>query len=253
MVFGEAAARSLCYGGDRTGQSLGDSFAAQGVPPSGFARPTYTNAGDVMRMRGAITGIFGLLAVVTTSVVGSGAAAAEPLADKSREITTEDGWQMRISKTDENLDRYPNLAATMFTREGFVSLEAVADITGDGTAPVTAGAVTLGYQIGCQVDVTSGMALGLAIGPSVTIGVWSNLGASAMLSPTVYLKPGTIATIPFGTKALTGRHGSITSDQVHIKIDGCLGPVSLRSYAIVNISTPTADNSLAVYGDPIYL
>lgn len=205
-----------------------------------------------MRIRGTITGIFGLLAAIAV-VVGSGPAAAEPLADKSRETTTDDGWQMRIIKTDENLDRYPNLAATMFTREGFVSLKAIADITGDGTAPVNAGAMTLGYQIGCQVDVTNGMTLGLAIGPSVSIGVWSNVGASAMISPTVYLKPGTITDIPFGTKALAGRHGSITSDQVHIKIDGCLGPVSLRSYAIVNISTPTADNSLAVYGDPIYL
>ncbi|WP_051193691.1 MspA family porin [Nocardia jiangxiensis] len=45
---------------------------------------------------------------------------------------------------------------------------------------------------------------------------------------------------------MTGRHGSITADQVHIKIDGCLGPVSLRSYAQIKITTPTADNSLAV-------
>ncbi|WP_280265009.1 MspA family porin [Nocardia wallacei] len=160
---------------------------------------------------------------------------------------------MRVTKTDENLDRYPNLAATMFTREGFVSLKAVADIDGDGAAPVNAGTLKLGYQIGCQVDVTSGAAIGVAIGPNVTIGVTSGIGGSATISPTVYLKPGTITDIPFATKPLTGRHGSITSDQVHIKIDGCMGPVSLRSYAQVNISTPTADNSLAVYGDPIYL
>jgi hypothetical protein len=206
-----------------------------------------------MRKWGTITGLFGLVTAVTVGVVGSGSAAAESLADKSRETTTDDGWQIRITKTEENLDRYPNLASTMFTREGFVSLKAVANISGDGTAPVNSAAVTLGYQIGCQVDVTNGMALGLAIGPSVSIGVFSNLGASAMVSPTVYLKPGTIADIPFGTKALTGHNASITADQVHIKIDGCLGPVSLRSYAIVNISTPTADNSLAAYGDPIYL
>lgn len=141
----------------------------------------------------------------------------------------------------------------MFTREGFVSLEAVADIDGTGTAPVNSGTIKLGYEIGCQVDVSNGMSLGLAIGPSVSIGVFSSIGGSAMLSPTVNLKPGTIADIPFATKALTGRHGSITSDQVHIKIDGCLGPVSLRSFAQVSISTPDADNSLAVYGDPIYL
>ncbi|MEU7219937.1 MspA family porin [Nocardia iowensis] len=207
-----------------------------------------------MRIRGTKAGLFGLLTCVMVSAMGSGTAAAEPLADKSREVTTDDGWQMRITKTDENLDRYPNLAATPFTREGFVSLKAVTDIDGMGTAPVNAGTISLGYQIGCQVDVTNGITIGLAIGPSISIGLTNfGVGGSASISPSVTLKPGTITTIPFATKPLTGRHGSITSDQVHIKIDGCMGPVSLRSYAQVNITTPTADNSLAVYGDPIYL
>ncbi len=56
---------------------------------------------------------FGLLTACTVVIVGSGIAAAEPLADKSRETTTDDGWPLRITKTDETLDRYPNLAATM--------------------------------------------------------------------------------------------------------------------------------------------
>ncbi|WP_194836679.1 MspA family porin [Nocardia sp. XZ_19_369] len=206
-----------------------------------------------MRIRSTFAGLVGVFSVLTIGAASTGTAAAEPLADKSRETTTDDGWQIRLTKTEENLDRYPNLAATPFTREGFVSLKAIADIDGTGTAPVNSGAITLGYQLGCQVDVSNGMAIGLAIGPSITIGITTGVGASASISPTVYLKPGTITTIPFGTKSLAGRHGSITSDQVHIKIDGCMGPVSLRSYAQVNITTPTADNSLAVYGDPIYL
>ncbi|MBB5911234.1 hypothetical protein BJY24_000101 [Nocardia transvalensis] len=206
-----------------------------------------------MRIRGVIAVLTGMLTSAVLVVGGGGVAGAEPLADKSRDKVTDDGWQMRVTKTDENLDRYPNLASTLFSREGFVSLKAVADIDGDGTAPVNSGTLALGYQIGCQVDVTSGVAIGVAIGPNVTIGVTSGVGGSATISPTVYLKPGTITDIPFGTKPLAGRHGSISSDQVHIKIDGCMGPVSLRSYAQVTISTPTADNSLAVYGDPIYL
>lgn len=206
-----------------------------------------------MHARGMFTAVAGLLSIAVIGIAGSGTATADPLADKSRETITDDGWHMRITKTDESLDRYPNLASTLFTREGFVSLKAVADITGSGNAPVNSGTVALGYQIGCQVDVSNGAAIGLAIGPSVTIGVTSGVGGSATITPTVYLKPGTITDIPFGTKPLTGRHGSITSDQVHIKIDGCMGPVSLRSYAQVRISTPTADNALSVYGDPIYL
>jgi hypothetical protein len=177
----------------------------------------------------------GSLAAVVFVTIGSGTAGADALADKSREVTTDDGWHLRITQTDENLDRYPNLAATAFTREGFTSLKAVAD---PATAPPRS---------------TRAPSSWATIGPHVIIGVTSGVGGSATIEPTVYLKPGTITSIPFGTKALTGRHASITADQVHIKIDGCMGPVSVRPYAQVSISTPTADNSLAVYGDPIYL
>ena len=47
--------------------------------------------------------------------------------------------------------------------------------------------------------------------------------------------------------------GSISVDQVQIKIDACAGAVSLRSFAMVSISTAPADNSVAVYGDPVWL
>ncbi|MCU1644079.1 MAG: hypothetical protein JWN03_4354 [Nocardia sp.] len=197
--------------------------------------------------------------VAATLIIGTfGTASADPVADKSREVITDDGWQVRITKVAENLDRVPNLAASPFTREGFVGLEAVADISGHGRVPVDSGNMTLGYQIGCQVDVSNGLTVGLsaAIGPNIGISVGGvNAGASALAIPTVSFspKPGTITTVPFGTKQLSGAHGSITADQVQIKIDSCMGPVSLRSYAIVSTSTADADNSIAVYGDPIWL
>ncbi|MFI9509511.1 MspA family porin [Nocardia sp. NPDC052566] len=168
---------------------------------------------------------------------------------------------MTLTKSGETVDRVSNLAATPFTREGFVSVRAAADITGGGGAAVNSGSLSLGYQIGCQIDVSNGVSLGLtgSLGPNVNVmiaptpGMSVGVGATAMPSVSTTLKPGTITTIPFGTKALAGAHGSITTDQVQVKIDACLGPVSLRSYAIVNISTNNADNSVAVYGDPIWL
>ncbi|WP_327114330.1 MspA family porin [Nocardia sp. NBC_01730] len=181
--------------------------------------------------------------------------------DKSRAVTTEDGWDLRVTTTAASLDRVPNLAATPFTREGFVSLTATADISGTGQQPVDAGSLTLGYQIGCQVDVSTGVAVGLSglIGPNVGITVAPtpglNVGGSALAVPSISVnpKPGAITALPFGTKTLAGPHGSISVDQVQIKVDACLGAVSLRAYAIVSMSTATADNSVAVYGDPIWL
>lgn len=202
-----------------------------------------------------------LLAAGVLSFLPAQTASADALPDQSRTVTTEDGWELTVTKTAENLDRVPNLAATPFTREGFVSVRAVADITGAGSAAVNSGTLTLGYQIGCQIDVSNGISMGVSasIGPNVSVlvaptpGMSVGLGGAVLPSVSTTLKPGTITSIPFGTKALAGPHGSITTDQVQIKIDACAGPVSLRSYVIANISTSTADNSVAVYGDPIWL
>ncbi|MCP9625130.1 MspA family porin [Nocardia otitidiscaviarum] len=183
------------------------------------------------------------------------------MADKYRQTVTDDGWTLAVTKTSENLDRWPNLAASPVSREGFVSLKAVAEVTGTGGAPITAGTVTLGYQIGCAVDVSNGvtLGLGLSIGPnaSVTISQFPgvNIGGQASVNPNISttLKPGAIATIAFGSKPLAGPRASITAEQVEIKVDACAGPVTIRSFATAAISTPAADNNISVYGDPIWL
>ncbi|WP_433192292.1 MspA family porin [Nocardia sp. CA-107356] len=176
-------------------------------------------------------------------------------------VDTADGWELRITKTAEQVERQPNLADSPFTREGFVSLSASADITGPGSAAANTGTVQVGYQLGCQADVTNGITAGMAaiIGPNAMVTIVPApgvaVGANAQLMPSLAanIKPGTITSIPLGTKSLAGAHGSISVDQVEIKIDGCLGQVSLRSFAIVSMSTGTADNSTAVYGDPVWL
>lgn len=191
----------------------------------------------------------------------AGIAYAAPIPDTSRETTTEDGWHLRVAMTEANLDRVPNLAATPFTREGFVSVTAIADISGSGRQAVGSGSLTLGYQVGCQIDVSNGMSVGISalVGPNIGVTVAPapgiNVGGSALMMPSVSVnpKPGTITSLPFGTKPLTGAHGSINVEQVQIKVDACAGPVSVRSYAIAAISTATADNSIAAYGEPAWL
>ncbi|WP_324193780.1 MspA family porin [Nocardia otitidiscaviarum] len=191
----------------------------------------------------------------------AGSASADSIADKYRETVTDDGWTLAITKTSENLDRWPALSSSPVSREGFVSLKAIAEVSGGGGQPITAGTVTLGYQIGCAVDVSNGLTLGLglSIGPnaSVTISQFPgvNIGGQASVNPNVSttLKPGAIATIAFGSKPLAGPRASITAEQVEIKVDACAGPVTIRSFATAAISTPAADNNLSVYGDPIWL
>ncbi|KZM69274.1 hypothetical protein AWN90_09670 [Nocardia terpenica] len=198
---------------------------------------------------------------MVAAVWAGGSADADITADKRRDIGTDDGWTLSVTKTQESLDRWPALDATPTSREGFASLEATADITGNGTKPVNSATVTLGYQVGCQIDVSTGLTLGmgLSFGPNVSVNISYppsvSVGAQASVTPNIQttVKPGTIATIPFGSKPLAASHASITADQVEVKVDACLGPVTLRSFATAAMSTATADNSVTVYGDPITL
>ncbi|MFI1913782.1 MspA family porin [Nocardia sp. NPDC020380] len=117
----------------------------------------------------------GACAAFSTTVLAvvwsAGSAVADPVADKYRQTVTDDGWTLAVTKTAENLDRWPNLASSPVSREGFVSLKAIAEVNGKGSQPITGGTITLGYQIGCAVDVSSGLTLGLgfSIGPNASV------------------------------------------------------------------------------------
>ncbi len=67
------------------------------------------------------------------------------------------------------------------------------------------------------------------------------------------IAPGTITTIPLGIKDLESSKASITAENVHVKVDACMGPVTVRSYAQFAVSTSTSDNSVFVYSDPTWL
>ncbi|MCM6771947.1 MspA family porin [Nocardia sp. CDC159] len=205
----------------------------------------------------------GIAATATLGLLihGAGGAAADVVADKTRSVQTEGGKTLTVTKAAETLDRHPNLAATPFTREGFVSLRAIAEIGGESEEPVDSASVTFGYYVGCQVDLADGMTVGVGVsaGPSVSVDVFPepsvNLGLNASVSPSVSVdvKPGSIKIVEFGKKSFTGPRASITADQVEIKVDACAGPVTLRSFATASLSTPSEDHSTTVYGDPIPL
>ncbi|OKA09146.1 hypothetical protein BS618_31265, partial [Rhodococcus erythropolis] len=83
----------------------------------------------------------------------------------------------------------------------------------------------------------------------------ANVGVNASVNPSIQttIAPGTITTIPLGKKDLEAAKASITAENVHVKVDACMGPVTIRSYAQLAVSTATSDNSLFVYSDPTWL
>ncbi|KZM68359.1 MspA family porin [Nocardia terpenica] len=211
--------------------------------------------------KGATAAACILASTAVAGAVAAGPATADPVADKARTVTTGDGWSLTVTKTAESIDRNPSLDADPFTHEGFVSLKAVAQIGGTGGVPVTGATVSYGYQIGCQVDVSSGLTVGLSfsIGPNASVNISYppslSIGGSASVSPNISttVKPGGITTVTFGSKPLQASKGVIAADQVEIKVSACAGPVSLRSFATASIATPTEDHSTTAYGDPLWL
>src|ERR1700757_3427563 len=117
--------------------------------------------------------------VVLPLFLSCGVAAADPVpvADVTRSADTDDGWHLSDTLTNMTIDSVPNMAATLLTKEAFVSGKALAKIDGDGNIPVNSGTLLLGVQLGCQLDLSQGGNIGLSgnEGLSPGFGSGSNL------------------------------------------------------------------------------
>jgi hypothetical protein len=194
--------------------------------------------------------------------VGDGMAAAEPLpvADVTQSADTDDGWHLSAALTRMTINSVPNMAATAFTREGFVTGKAIASIDGNGTSAVNTGTLVFGLQLGCQVDLSEGGSLGIdadaGISPGFNggnllnvIGPYADIGGNASIN----LLPGNITNLGLGKKELKGRTGEIVVHDAHVKVDGCGGQVAVRFFATAMIDTDKSDDSVNAYGDILTL
>jgi hypothetical protein len=210
----------------------------------------------VVRLGGA-----GAVAVALLCV-GDGVAAAEPLpvADVTQSADTDDGWHLSAALTRMTINSVPNMAATAFTREGFVTGKALASIDGNGTSAVNNGTLVFGLQLGCQVDLSEGGSLGVdadaGISPGFNggnllnvIGPYADIGGNASIN----LLPGNITNLGLGKKELKGRTGEIVVHDAHVKVDGCGGQVAVRFFATAMIDTDKSDDSVNAYGDILTL
>ena len=107
--------------------------------------------------------------------LGHGVAAAEPLpvADVTQSADTDDGWHLSTALTRMTINSVPNMAATAFTREGFVTGKAEATIDGNGAIPVNSGNLVMGLQLGCQVDLSEGGSLDVGADAGISPGFGS--------------------------------------------------------------------------------
>ncbi|CAN5128477.1 MspA family porin [soil metagenome] len=199
------------------------------------------------------------IVVVLGGVFGVTPAAADPItmAPKSYGKVSRDGWQLNIQLDRELVNSVPNLANATDSREGFVTLSGTATATG-GAGEITDSLFIVGYQLGCQRDVSTGLQYGgtAGIAPEASVGLpfgvnVGNSGGAAGFVQTV-VQPGVIVDLPLSNMALSdGGQAMIDIDNIHVKADACGGDVTIRSYGYLRVSTSAAHTQLAVYGDPI--
>jgi hypothetical protein len=130
-------------------------------------------------VRRTVSAAIAVLAVVFTAC---DVAVADPQAMPAHNEakTTRGGWRLDLTLANETVNPVPNLAAAANSREAFVNFEATAVASG-GNTPMAESMFIAGYQLGCQIDVSSGVQLGgaAAIAPSASLGVGSEPAASA--------------------------------------------------------------------------
>jgi hypothetical protein len=214
---------------------------------------------------------------------GGGVAAADPvsLPDVSQRTETIDHYILSAELTDVTINSVPNMAATAFTREAYVSATAKETIDGSGVPviagtklPVTGGKLTLALMVGCQIDLSGGAWLGgvpwtvfgNATAPFTAGSNAGGLGAGIpFFGPTASgtARPGTTNYIKLDEKDIQpeyaayeiGNSGTytvgITVHEYPVKVDGCGGPVSVRLVATAQVSSPHHNDEVNMYGDVV--
>jgi hypothetical protein len=215
-----------------------------------------------------------MIAVLLCGSLGAGVAVAdspnlENVTDQYKD--TRDGWRLHVSLYDMTITSVPNMAATAFTREAFVS--ATAEVWVEALHPderdaagseVTQRSVSLWLQQGCQAQVgVSTLSESVDSGGSVSPGSPANLAADSNPSVNQTLQPGYATAKNLQNKAYPDLKNGPDSPRVppwvgpgwtndkltvsvrnwNLGVDSCAGPVSFRFIAEATMSTTRSDDA----------
>ena len=192
-----------------------------------------------------------------TPAVDAGRVAPAPPAT----MTTSDGAVLTVFGEDESRTPVPALTTAITTRDYDVDGVFRGSIT--GSAAPAGGALEVGYQIGCGIDMGTGpgVLIGGNLGANAIVGFagvvggtmpWNfipNVGVTGGGIITVALKPGIVNTIPVTKKQFKGESPRVAIRDVRVKIDGCVGESFIRSYAVMARVTDEKESILAWYGE----
>jgi len=192
-------------------------------------------------------------------------------------------WVLRVRLDDMSINSVPNMAATAFTREAYVSATATVSVealdpenaTPDG-ANVTQRSISLWLQEGCQATVgtaqvtlsnTSAAGLSATTSPTGGLSITPSVADSPNPEFAQALAPGTIVaknlrnvaypappdpkapTPPWVTRGWKNDTLTVSVRNWDFKVDGCGGPVSFRFIGEAMMTTNRYTEAVNTYGD----
>jgi hypothetical protein len=162
-----------------------------------------------------------------------------------------DGRILTVAARDETQLPVPPLTTSLSSRDWLVG----GTFTGSSTGAVYGGTLEVGYQIGCGVEMDRVRLIG-GIGGGLSntaidlggVDLFDTVAVPISGQIRVEPRPGTVKSVPVYRKEFTGTSPRVTVKDIHIKVDGCVGASSLRSYAVLTSSANGNTDIVAYYG-----
>lgn len=168
---------------------------------------------------------------------------------------TPDGRTLTVAAKDETQLPIAPLTTALSSRAWLVGATFTGEVTGD----VNGGTLEVGYQIGCGILLDKGVKLtgsvGVAFGGFGIATPQGDFADGVVGFPInggieVFPRPGEVTNVTVDKKTFKGTTTRVTVKDIQIKVDGCVGASSLRSYAILTSSDTDTDDIVAYYGIP---
>jgi hypothetical protein len=224
------------------------------------------------------------MACVLCVILSAGVAVADPpnLQDVTDQFKDVPGsWRLHVSLTNMSITSVPNMAATAFTREAFITATAevwVQALDPNGSTPtgldVTQRGISLWLQEGCQANLS---VTTLSENNTESSGLSATAAAAASISPTVAqnnnpsvqqtLQPGSVTGKNLKNKVYPDK--AVTTPQPltppwvgpqwsddrltvgvqnwDLKVDSCAGPVSFRFIGEATMSTARSEDTVDAF------
>ncbi|MFQ6397843.1 MspA family porin [Nocardia sp. KC 131] len=198
-----------------------------------------------------------------------------PARPHERTVTAVDGRKLVVGHRNETVTRLGMVDGNPTNREVLIDNDAYAAVTSRASAKLGPATLTVGYHVGCAIDLRTvlagiGATFGLTqtqltgIKTKITVTPKENappevnlptLVPGAEIKPTVSIDAivGSIIDIPLATAPVGKARASIPLRRTSIRVEGCLAPATIRSYVALTSKSALSDESVVVYGDPIVM